>query len=425
MFGKKLLSIVLAVAIAGTTLVGCGKAASKAQNSSDDGNKPVTITFWHTFSDTEKDVFNKKVLPQFKKKYPNITIKAVAMPTNGLKQQVIQGVGGNSGPDVMRMDIVWVPEFAGMGALKDLSGFDGFNDVKSKSYSSCLETATWKGKYYGVPQDTNTKVALYSKAALQEAGLTEAPKTIDDLISAAQKLKDKHKNGLIGVSGTDAWAMSPLFLSLGGKYTDAKYTKAEGYINSTKSVEALQKIVNWNDQGLIGKCVLNGQPGVWDGIKKGDYLMADDGPWFYSILKDVAKQKATAAILPKGEAGSISVVGGEDLVMFNSTKHPQAVWKFMKFMFSKDIQKEMALDADLMPTNKDAANDSQVTSDPVMKIYVEQMKTAWARIPNPKYEEMNDKIQKAFEAALRHKGTPKQLLDQLAKDMDSLFSQSK
>lgn len=434
MLTKKLLSITLILAVSTTIFAGCGSKAATNTNSASSSvstgkayepTAPVTITFWHTFSDTEKDIFNKNILPKFEAAHPNIKVKAVAMPTNGLKQQVVQAVAGKSGPDVMRMDIIWVPEFANMGALQDVGSYDTFTDIKGKSFEAPMSTTSWKGHYYGVPQDTNTKAAIFDKAALQEAGLTDAPKTMDDLISAAEKIKGNHKNGLIGIGGNDTWSMSPWFLSLGGKYTDKDYTKAEGYINSSDSVAALQQIVKLNDEGLIGKSLLGGQPDTWSGIKKNDYLAIDDGPWFYSILKDEANQKSVVATMPKGKGGSISVVGGEDLVMFKSSKDPKAVWEFMKFMSSTDIQKEFALEAAVIPTNKEAANDSQVVADPVIKTYVEQLKTAWARIPNPKFEEMNDKIQKAFETAVRHKGEPKDVLNQLAKDIDALFAQSK
>jgi len=422
MLRKKVISLILVTSLISSLLVGCGGSNTTSSNTS---SGKVTITFWHTFSDTEKVVFNKQIVPEFEKEYPNIKIKSVTMPTNGLKQQVVQAVNSSSGPDVMRMDIIWVPEFANMGSLKEVDNMDGFKTIKDGSFEAPLNTTKWKDKYYGVPQDTNTKVAIYSKALLKEAGLNEAPKTMDDLISSAEKLKGKYKSGLLGISGTEAWAMSPWFLSLGGKYCDDKYTKADGYINSDDSVAALEKIVKLNDEGVIGKVMLGGQPGTWDGIKKSQYLMIDDGPWFYSILKDEAKQKAEPALIPEGKGGSVSVVGGEDLVMFQNTKHEKESWEFMKFMSSKKVQVELEQKANLMPTNKEAANDSKVTSDPIEKLYLQQMKTAWARIPNPKFEEMNDKIQKTFEAAIRHKGTTKDLLNQLAKDMDALFAQSK
>ncbi|SHJ25999.1 carbohydrate ABC transporter substrate-binding protein, CUT1 family [Clostridium cavendishii DSM 21758] len=418
---KKIVGLLMSGLIIGTMFAGCGKENSATAK---DGGEQVELKFWHTYSDTEDEIFNKKVLPEWNKKHPNIKIKAIRMPTDGLKQQVVQGVAGKSCPDLMRMDIVWVPEFANTGALKNVNDMDGFKEIKDKSFEAPMNTNKWKDKYYGVPLNTNTKAAIYNKKVLAEAGSTEAPKTFDELVDIAYKIKAKHKNGVIGIAGNDAWGMGSYFMSLGGKYTDEKYSKADGYINSPESVAALEKLVKLNEDGILGKCLNGGQPTTWDGIKKdGEYLMIDDGPWFYSILKDEAKNKTINTTLPKGSAGNISVVGGEDLVMFNNTKHPKEVWEFMKYLTSTEPQKTMAIEAGINPTNLDAANDSKVLENPVMKVYGEQLKTAWARVPHPKWEEMNDKISKGFEKAMKKKATSKEVLDDLAKQMDKLLQE--
>lgn len=399
-------------------------SAGSSASSSSTPHEKVTLTFWHTYSDTEVKVFTNKVIPDFEAKNPDITIKSVTMPTSNLEQQVIQAAAGKAAPDVMRMDITWIPQLASLGALQELSSYSGFDTVKQNSFASALTTCQWNGKYYGVPLDTNTKVAIYNTADLKAAGLTEAPATFDDLLAAAKKLKATHPNGLIGLGGTSVWAMAPYFLSLGGQYCNTDYTKASGYINSPQSVAALQKLLDAYNDGLIGKCILNGQPGTWDGLKAANgYAMIDDGPWFYSIQDKSVTSKDTIAQMPSGSAGSISVVGGEDLVMFANGKHKDAAWTFMNYLAASEFpQKTMALDSDCLPTYLPVANLSDITSDPVMKVYIEQTKTAWARIPNAHFSKMDDDISKGFEKVFRHQGTPQAVLDDLAKQLDALFA---
>lgn len=113
------------------------------------------------------------------------------MPYDGLKQQVISAVAGNATPDVMRMDIIWVPEFAKLGALQPVDNLEGFDAIKEKAFKGPMETNYFNGHYYGIPQDTNTKIAIYNKTLLQQAGLTEPPKTFDELVAAAEKIKEK------------------------------------------------------------------------------------------------------------------------------------------------------------------------------------------------------------------------------------------
>jgi multiple sugar transport system substrate-binding protein len=128
--------------------------------------------------------------------------------------------------------------------------------------------------------------------------------------------------------------------------------------------------------------------------------------------------------MPTNTSKSISVVGGEDMVMFQNCKNQQAAWAFMKFMFSDYAQKTMALEVNQYPVNKKVAQLPELTADAVFKVYMDQLNTAWARIPNPSIEEMDKDISLAFEKAFRHKGTVKENLDTLAKQLDTLFAKN-
>lgn len=381
----------------------------------------VNIEIWHTYSDTEEKVFLEQVIPLFEKENPSITVKATRMPYEGLKQQVISGVAGNAVPDLMRMDIIWVPEFAKLGALERLDDKEGFADIKSQLFEGPLATNQYNGSYYGLPLNTNTKVAIYNKQLLNDLGVTEVPKTFDELVSLANKMKEKGGFG-IGIGGTASWNILPYFWSLGGNITDDQYTKAEGIVNSPESVAALEQIVQWNKEGLVTPTILGGEPGYWDGIKEGKYLMIDDGPWFFSLQGDEAINNNILGQMPSGKGGSISVVGGEDLVMFANSKHKEEAWKFMQFMMKPETQVIMA-QAGLIPTNITAANDEKVLSVPYLKPYIEQLKTAKPRTPHPAWAKIEESFNLAVEKAVRGEATPKEALDQAAQEIEGFLQE--
>lgn len=381
---------------------------------------PVTIEFWHTYSDTEEVVFVEQVIPLFQEKHPNITVNATRMPTEGLRQQVIAAAAGDAAPDVMRMDIVWVPEFAKLGALMPLNDQEGFDELTGGLFEAPLQTNYYDGKYYGLPLNTNTKVAIYNKALLEEAGLSEPPKTYDELVKAAKVLKGKGKYG-IGIGGTAAWSILPYFWSLGGEITNEDFTKSSGYLNSKDSIAALEEIIAWNQEGLVAPTILGGEPGTWDGVKE-QYLMIDDGPWFYSILGDEAMELTVPALMPEGKAGSISVVGGEDVVIFAGSKHPDAAWEFVKFLMTEEPQLIMA-QTGLIPTNIEAANSDEVMKVPFIKPYVEQLKTANSRTPHPNWEKVQETFNLAIESAVRGETSPEDALNQAAQEIDAILQE--
>lgn len=387
--------------------------------------KKVTIEYWHTYSDSEEKVLVEKIKPMFEAAYPNIELKLTRMPYEGLKDQVIAAVAGDAAPDLMRMDIIWVPELASKGALKKVSDLPGFDDVKTSVFEGPLQTNIYEGEYYGVPLNTNTKIAIYNADTLKEAGLDHAPATIDELVDAARVLKSKDKQG-IGISGIHAWGLLPYFWSLGGQVTNEDYTKVDGYLNSPDSIKALETIVNWNKEGLVISALLGGEPGSWDGLKSGQYMMIDDGPWFFSImLGDAANEfkvmdKTVRALLPAGPGGSRSVVGGEDLVSFTNSKHPEEAWTFMRWMLGEEPQQIM-VEAGMIPTNKNAAKAIDTTKTPYIKEFIDQLNTALPRTPIPQWGEMETIFNLSFEKAIRGEQSAEDALNDAVKQINDVL----
>lgn len=76
-----------------------GTTESTAGEGAADGDTGLTY-------DGEEVVLKEQIVPEFEKQFPNIHVKLVRMPYDGLKQQVIQGVSSGTAPDLMRMDII-------------------------------------------------------------------------------------------------------------------------------------------------------------------------------------------------------------------------------------------------------------------------------------------------------------------------------
>lgn len=418
-----LLTFTLA-ACGGNTGSGAGDGG-KGEGNGGGANK-VTIEFWHTYSDTEEVVLNDEIKPLFEKQHPNIELKLTRMPYEGLKQQVVAGVAGDAAPDLMRMDIIWVPEFAKMGALLQLDDRVGFNEIRSTVFEGPLATNQYDGNYYGLPLNTNTKIAIYNRYILEDLGLTP-PETMEQLADAARAAKAKGYPGGITIGGTGSWAMLPYFWSLGGMLTNEDYTQVDGYLNSPESIRALETILAWHEEGLLSPPILGGEPGTWDGMQNNEYLMIDDGPWFYSILMNDeggfhALDDTVRAPIPAGPGGSISVVGGENLVIFANSKHPDEAWIFAQWMLTEEPQKIMSK-VGMIPTNSQAANDETVLQTPYNETFIEQLETAMPRTPIPQWGEMESILNLALEKAVRGELAAKQALDEAAQQIEIILQQ--
>ncbi|HWI52851.1 MAG TPA: extracellular solute-binding protein [Symbiobacteriaceae bacterium] len=420
---RKATAVLLGLAVFAT--VGCSsKPATPAPAAEEKkAEAPVTITFWHTYNadSNENKTLNEVVIPAFNKKYPNITVKSVIQPNDGLHDALVTAAAGGTTPDVMRMDIIWTPEFAKLGALEAVDAMPGFGDIKKAAFPGPLATNAYKGKYFGLPLDTNTQVMIYLNDSLKAAGMTEAPKSIEEFKKWYTANKGQKDKFAFALSGTYPWAYLPWFWSLGGKVTNDDYTKATGFLNSDASVAAVQLMLDMQKDGAFAQTHLGGQPGTWEGFKAGKYGAIQDGPWFFAIMGNELKGKMTAGTMPAGKAGSISVVGGENIVMFKNAKNKEAVWKFMQFMVSDEAQVAMAKTGQMPVT-------STASASPVMKeagyydMYVKQLANAMPRTPVPAWSKIDDILGKAIESVMREKATPKAALDGAAKEIDALLN---
>ena len=409
---KKLVTLLLALMM----ILGMTCVSAEEQD-------PVNIVFWHTYGEGELAALEEYVMPAFAEEYPWITVEVVAMPYDQLKQQVIMGVASGTAPDLMRMDIIWVPEFAAMGALVAVDELEGFAELKDQFFPGPLSTNYYGGHYYGLPLNTNTKTGIWNKAMMEKLGLTEPPATYDELIALADKLGEGEY--LIASDGANTWGLAPYFYSLGGSYTDPEVTKATGYMNSPESVAAIETIVKWYDEGIMAPSVLGGEPDKNTGLFNDLVLVGDEGPWMFTGNTEEDLAHVEAGLLPAGPAGSLSVVGGENLVMFESGANNEAAWIFAQFLMGDYSQTIMATKGGLVPTIQHVAESEEVSGSSYIAAYTEQLSTAVARTPSPIWEKMSDKVGNFFASALRHEITDYQAaLDELAAEVDVMIAEA-
>lgn len=235
----------------------------------------------------------------------------------GWDEQLITAVTGDAAPDVIRLDLTWVPQMAKLGALECLNDYAGFDDISAGIMPGSMSTTLYKGQNYGLPLNANTTVAVYNNAVLQEYGFDAPPETLDALMGALDKTNPAEEKWLFAVSGSYNWAMLPFIWTLGGSVTDGDYTTASGYLNGADTVKALDTIVGWYKDGVIGPAIMGEQPDGWGGIEAGNYTMIVEGPWFFSSEDKL--DTYTPALMPSVDGRSISIVGGEDIVMTSTS----------------------------------------------------------------------------------------------------------
>ena len=146
------------------------------------------ITFWNTQRDIENVELQKQVTA-WQDLHPGITIKTDLVPFDGADKKYTDAANAGSQPDIMRADIGWTPTFADAGMLLDLTPYFPA-DFQSQFLPAPMGTALYKGGMYGVPQVTDALGLLCNKSVMTTAGLSAAPTTWDELVSAGTKVTD-------------------------------------------------------------------------------------------------------------------------------------------------------------------------------------------------------------------------------------------
>ncbi|MGE5464369.1 MAG: extracellular solute-binding protein [Syntrophothermus sp.] len=383
--------------------------------------EPVTIQYWHTHSDPETAQLDK-VIAAFEAANPGIKVEPTRYAYSDYKTALLTAISSGTVPDVARLDIAWVSEFADQGALVQLDGkMPDFDALIKDTYPGPLSTNVWKDHYYGLPLDTNTQVLLWNKKVFEAAGISAPPATMEEFAADACKLTDAAKNQYgYAEGGTYFWAPAPVFYAMGGKIVDDKITTATGYINGPESVAAFTMLKDLYDKGCLSPNLLGGGIATDAGHAEGNYAMIIDGPWMVDIYKsNYPDFQVNFAPIPSGPQGTTSsVVGGEDVVVMEGSKNQDAAMKWAAYLLSPEAQKMMA-EVGQMPVLASLQGDPAMPS--YFGVFQEQLKTAQARVPHPKWGDMDNAINNAYQRMLKGEQTPQEALDQAADEINALL----
>ncbi len=442
---KKVLAHILTSATCLAALAGCGNSApvqtkndsesqkvtNAAEQTASDTETPaadgkeITINFWHHYSaqSAENDTLVNVLIPKFEEENPGIKVNAVSHEWGDLHEKILISAQSDTLPDVARLDSAWIPEFEKMGILTALDEeMPDYSDVAANLLDSAMSTANVGGHSYGLALNTNSKILFYNIQAFADAGI-DVPKTMDEFVAAAKTLSGTNENGQ-QVWGSNepalaGWNLCPYIWSMGGTITNEEETKASGYINSPETVEAIQMLADLYDAGAITGWNSGDIP-MTDGFGTGRYMMLLEGPWKIAEMQGAYPDFAYATTeIPAGKGGSVSVLGGEDISMFNSA-NKDAAWKFMKFMTDSFAQEEMAKCGQI-PVNKESlASDTVKEAD--FAPFIDAITTAKSRPTVACWSEMDSELSVAVTAVMNGEMTAQEAMDELAVTFDQMLA---
>lgn len=407
-FLERALALGVSSSAAASFLAACGGSSSPAG-----GSGPVTLTLWDYFNPAGNGYLN--MLSAYTKANPSIKIQRTTIPFADLKQKLIQGVASKQLPDIVVIDNPDHSAFAAMGVLADITEQVKAWGQSDKYFTGPWQSTVWKGKNYGVPNNSNCLALYYNKDMFDKAGVTP-PTTWDELHSTATKLT---KNGVYGFS------MS-LVKSEEGTFQFLPFLWEAGAdlntIDSPAAVTALQFLVSFVKEGLLSSESLNWsqQDAITQFIAQ-KAAMCVNGPWNIPPVRDGAKFKWGVVPLPKGQQAA-SILGGENWAIPATTQHLKEAWDFISWTQQPEQLKGYIVTDIRLPSTKDLAQDPAFQNDPNISVFANSLETAKPRAYGPNYPKISNAVQQAFQSAISGQTPAADALKTAAQTIQPLLS---
>ena len=301
-------------------LTACGGQAAS--------NQKVTITVWDYYGEATP---LKPLVAPFMAANPNITIDYQALDWDTTNEKLNVVLTGGTPPDVVTIDMTWLPKLAALGAYTDLKALSGgkLNGVNwADAYTpGALEAITFDSKIVAALYDFDTYALYYRADLFQQKGL-QVPTTWDELLAVAKQLHEGDK--YLYEFDADTFHGSQWIYESGGSLMSAdNKTVTFNSPEAVQGIEAYESLlkagaaINWTtDQGERIQ-----------GVKDGRIAMFSDGPYYMGILKSAAPEMAgqwKVAPHPYGKQPG-SYLGGTGLMIPAASKNGQAAWKFIQY----------------------------------------------------------------------------------------------
>ncbi|MFE2532157.1 ABC transporter substrate-binding protein [Streptomyces sp. NPDC059371] len=210
---RGLLRVLLALCLSAALLAGCGGG----------GGGPVTLN-WYNFPDDSGALASaaKACAKQSGGRY-RIGYNKLPRTADGQRQQLVRRLAAKDDTvDIIGLDVTWPAEFAEAKWILPWTGGNRAAAVRD-TLEVPLRTATWKGRLYAVPYNTNTQLLWYRKDLVPTP-----PETWAEMLLMAGRLAKQGKPHYVEIQGAQYEGLTVWFNSLvesaGGSILNATAT---------------------------------------------------------------------------------------------------------------------------------------------------------------------------------------------------------
>ena len=356
-------------------------------------------------------------IKRFNEQNPDLNAKLLEFSTSADEQrtQFVQRQEAKSGEcDVFYADVIWTAEFASQKWIYDMTPY--VESKKGDLIEATLDTVTYDGKIWGMPQQTDSAFLYYRTDQVDEV-----PATWQEVYEVAGQ------NDGIVYQGAPYEGLTVDFLEIayaaGGEVLSEDGTEA--VIDSPENVKALQFMVDGVKNGIAA----NGVTTYMEEesrryFESGKATFMRNWPYAYALGQKKGTKvsgKFKVAPFPEFEGGGkAAILGGHNNVISVFTDNAGAALKLVDFLSSEEEQIIMFRDYSLAPTIAAAYDDPGVQKKYDFATELkDSVSQARARPVSPVYPQISQAIYKNVNEALAGRVSPEEALKNAQSQMQS------
>ena len=328
----------------------------------------TTLKLVEVITSPERTETLKGIVSKFEAANPGTKVEIISLPWSEAFQKFATMVSAGDVPDVMEMPDTWLSLYANNGMLESLEPY-----LAKWEYTKGLSERTLelgrdvKNTAYMLPYGFYLRAMFYNKKLLEQAGVKEPPKTLDEFADASKKvaaLPGKYGYCLRGgPGGLNGWVMFGASMAGSNEFFTKDGTST---FDSPGWVKGLTYVIDLYKNGLAPKDSVNwGFNEIVAGFYSGTCAFLDQDPdALIAIAQRMKPEDFGVMTMPKGPDGkTFPTIGFAGWSMMAKSENKDLSWKLIETLEGPEGNIEWNKKTGALPVHKSAEKDPFYASE--------------------------------------------------------------
>lgn len=311
---------------------------------------------------------------------------------DGQRQQLVRRLAAEDDSlDILGLDVTWAAEFAEARWIKEWTG-ENRRRATEGTLDVPLQTATWKGKLYAVPYNTNIQLLWY-----REDLVPEPPTTWAGMLDMSRDLARQGKPHYVEIQGAQYEGLTVWFNSLinsaGGSILNPSATEPSLGPPAVRAASIMRDLARSPaaDPSLPNQMEDQNRLAMESGVAAFEI----NYPFVYPSMKSnnpTLFKNFRWAVYPRVDADRPSrpTIGGIDLAVSAYSRHPDLAFDAALCLRDRENQLNAALKGGLPPTLRALYDEPDFMKEyPFSKEVLTSLESASVRPLTPAYQNVS------------------------------------